>query len=504
MASNKPNILFLMTDQQRFDTIRKLGNLNISTPNFDRLVERGVTFTNAYSPCPVCVPARLIIRTGCSSLNTACWDNYGVFPVAAQSPHVEENCGRYLPKVMSNLGYRTFGIGKFHPPQGETDIGYDTYLQSTEADGEVNEYADYIYHNYPAYRHIEQLHGERTDMYYQPQTSPLPADLTVEAWAADQAIKMMNVHDDRPWFGFVSFIGPHPPFAPPVPYNRMYDPDAMPLPVSGDPKTDHMDERIPWNNYYVYAEDVSPRQWQTLKARYYGEISYIDSCIGRILDDIEAREEDDNTLICFFSDHGELMGDHNAVQKEGFFEGSAHISFLLSWPQRLPKDVKNPSLASLTDLFAIATTAAGKCELRDGVNLLAVAEGSGEGREHLIGYASPPGDRNFRLMVRKGPWKYNFHANGGGEQLFNIPSDPNELQNLADKENEVKMDLRAIAIAELSSHPAGRPALCDGELLVFPRQVLETERCRQFSWPRGITDFHATPEEVKEPLPYGQ
>ena len=98
--------------------------------------------------------------------------------------------------------------------------------------------------------------GERTEMYYMPQVSPLPKELTVERWAADRAVEQIKVNDAKPFFGFVSFIGPHPPFAPPIPFNRMYDPDRMPNPIRGDLKIDHMDEQIHKAlNKAIWAED---------------------------------------------------------------------------------------------------------------------------------------------------------------------------------------------------------------------------------------------------------
>jgi choline-sulfatase len=290
----KPNILFIMTDQQRFDTIAALGNSQIYTPNLDRLVQRGVAFTNAYSTCPVCVPARYNIRTGREPFTTGIFQNEPPSLVSGQPRDMEERCGIYLARRMGELGYRTFGIGKFHTIPRDEEIGYEVYLPAGEMGGPDDEFVRFIAEQHPEYRHVEQLHGERTNMYYVPQLSPLPVELTMEAWAADRAIEQISVEDERPFFGFVSFIGPHPPCAPPIPFNRMYDPDRMPDPILGDPELDWMDERIPWNNYFIYAEEISVAQARNLRSRYYGEISFIDACIGRILDALEQRLDAEN------------------------------------------------------------------------------------------------------------------------------------------------------------------------------------------------------------------
>ena len=498
---DKPNILYVMTDQQRFDTIRALGNEQIYTPNLDRLVRRGVSFANAYSPCPVCVAARYMIRTGCEPLTTRVFSNGFAEPAAGQGATMGERCGEYLGTAMGNLGYRTFGIGKFHTTPWEEDLGYEVHLKSEELYGkpqyrQQDAYAAYIAREHPSYDFIEGLMGERTEMYYMPQMSPMPAEVTVEAWAADRAIVQIHNEEGRPYFGLVSFIGPHPPLAPPIPFNRIYDPDRMPNPLEGRREVDHMDEQIPWMNYAIWADDISPSHARALRARYWGEITYIDQCLGRILDAVEAGSEADNTLICFFPDHGDHMGDHCAWQKESFFEVSCRIPFLLSWPARLAAGQRNDSLVSLTDLFGLATAAGGQAQLRQGIDLLGVAAGRQEaGRSVLFGTYGQPGTSLFKIMVRQGEWKYIFFANGGGEQLFNLAEDPNELQQLADSKPQQVQALRGEAVRYLDN-PAGEAALEGGNLRSFTFQERPQKRIYQFDRSRGVSGFPADPAEV--------
>ena len=364
-APRKPNILFVMTDQQRFDTIAALGNSHIATPNMDRLVRRGVAFTNAYSTCPVCLPARYTIRSGSSPVTTGTFKNLDTEdPSITVHADIEQRVGPYLGEAMKQRGYRTFGIGKFHTAPWDAPLGYDVHLHSEELylskdQRERDAYAAFIAKEHPEYDFVEALMGERTEMYYVPQMSPLPAHLNVEAWAADRAVEQINAADNSPYFGFVSFVGPHPPLAPPLPYNRMYDPDRMPNPISGDIALDHMDEQIPAMNHAIWADDINDSWARMCKARYYGEITFIDQCLGRILDAVESGPDPDNTMICFFSDHGEHLGDHHAWQKESFFEASTRIPFLLSWPGQLRAGATDNSLVALEDLFGIATSAAG-------------------------------------------------------------------------------------------------------------------------------------------------
>jgi arylsulfatase len=500
-TQSKPNILFVMTDEQRFDTIAALGNSHIYTPNLDRLVRRGITYTNAYSTCPVCVPARYTIRTGCEPPLTRRFENAVTPPAEGQAATMTGRCGPYLAETMRRLGYRTFGIGKFHTQPVYEELGYDVHLHSEELystpeERRTDAYASWIAAKRPEFDFIENLMGERTEMYYMPQMSPTPADAGVESWAADRAIEQIQrASKEQPWFGFVSFIGPHPPFAPPIPFNRMYDPDSLPNPVRGTPENDNVDDTLSAGDYITWANDINDARARVLKARYYGEITYIDHCIGRILDAVDASADAENTLICFFSDHGENLGDHGHWNKSTYFETAAHVPFLLSWPARFPAGQRRHDLACLTDLFAIATGAAGHVETRDGIDQLGVVAGTVSPREYLVGYYSVPGTRFFKMMVRYQDWKYLFFANGGHEQLFNVADDPTEVTNLVSKEANLVAHLRAHATAACK-RPGSLEALDKSGLRTFSYDRYPRYRIFQFDRSRGITGFPKRPEDA--------
>ena len=501
----RPNVLYVMTDQQRWDTIAALGNGHIHTPNLDRLVRRGLSFTHAYSTCPVCVPARYTVRTGCEPPTTRIFSNRHQAPAPGQADTIAGRCGGYLAATMRALGYRTFGIGKFHSKPWNEDLGYDLHLHSEELYHSPEQragdaYASWLHREHPEYDHLEALMGERTEMYYMPQMSAQSAHCAVEGWAAARAVEQLRVADPRPWFGFVSFVGPHPPFAPPVPYNRMYDPDRMPDPIAGKLDVDHLDQAIPRMNDIIWAESINRPLARILKARYYGEISYIDACLGSILDAVEARPDADDTLICFFSDHGDHLGDHHAWQKESFFDASARIPFLVSWPSRLARDRRRAELVCLTDLFGIATTAAGTPELREGRDVLGMVAGAAVPREVLVGCYGLPGTDAFKVMVRDPRWKYLFFANGGHELLFDLQEDPHELRNAAAEQRAVAASLRAEGL-EACRRPGAADALEDGDFKVLPfrRWQWRGERTYQFDRSRGITGFPENPADALSP-----
>jgi len=504
-ASQPPNILFVMTDQQRFDTIAALGNAGIYTPNLDRLVRRGLSFTRAYSTCPVCVASRYTIRTGRREPVTGIYANMQPDLTAGQPETMEERCGPYLARTLRSRGYCTFGIGKFHTLPWDEDLGYDVHLHSEELYGNPDQrsrdaYAAFIAREHPEYNFVEGLMGERTEMYYMPQMSPIPAHAGMEAWAADRAVEQIQAAGTQPYFGFVSFVGPHPPLAPPVPFNRMYDPDRMPSPVRGSLDLDHMDEQITWMNHAIWAEDINDAHARVLRARYYGEISYIDQCLGKILDAVDARDAADNTLICFFADHGDHLGDHNAWQKESYFEASCHIPFLVSWPARLPKNVRREDLVCLADLFAIATAASGMVDARDGMDVLGMVEGRVPPLDVLTGFYGTPGTPLFKIMVRTGDWKYIYLANGGREQLFNVREDPHELMQRLEEEADTAAQMRHLAVAFLSRPNVNR-ALENGALKAFPFEARPLTRIYQFDRSRGVTGFPENPAEVLKATP---
>jgi choline-sulfatase len=271
----------------------------------------------------------------------------------------------------------------------------------------------------------------------------------------------------------------------------------MPNPIRGQREADHLDEQIPWMNYAVWAEDINDAHARVLKARYYGEITYIDECLGRILDAVEARGDADNTLICFFSDHGDHLGDHGAWQKESFFEPSCHIPFLLSWPGHLAAGAKRDELVCLTDLFGLATAAAGHVQTREGIDLLGMVAGAAKPRQRLVGYYGEPGKREFKVMVRQGPWKYIYLANGGREQLFDLDSDPMELRNLADAHDagaKVARELRREAVAACRQAGAA-DALAGDDFRAFAFAARPRVRICQFKVP-GVDRFPARPQDA--------
>ena len=265
-----------------------------------------------------------------------------------------------------------------------------------------------------------------------------------------------------------------------------------------------MDQQIPSMNDRIWAESINAPHARVLKARYYGEISYIDHCLGNILQAVEDRGDAENTLICFFSDHGDHLGDHHAWQKESFFEPATHVPYLVSWPARIPQNERRSELVCLADLFGIATGAAGQTETREGIDVLGLLDGSAEPRDALFGHHGCPGTDAFKTMVRDGRWKYIYLANGGQEQLFDLENDPDELSNLTSSQPDIAAELRRKAVSACR-RPGTRDALEGDDFKEFPfsEWEWEGERVYQFDRSSGVSGFPENPEDVLEDADVG-
>ena len=339
--STKPNILFVMTDQQRSDTIRALGNREIRSPVLDSLVQSGTAFTNCYSPSPVCVAARSATITGVPPHLNGCTSN-NASPLQLQS----------IMQVLQAAGYRTHGIGKMHfNPQADAMWGFDSRDISEEGarmQGSRNDFHDYLVEN--GFGHVLEPQGLRSEMYYIPQPSQLPAQHHHTTWVADRAIDFLRQRNreqpdgsvsagqclrdsTRPFFLWTSFIKPHPPFESPVPWNKLYRAADM-LPPR---RPEGFEQLLTWwnhhqNRYKYRDKGYDEMLIRTMKAMYYACISFIDFNLGRILEAL--GDEIENTLILYTSDHGEMLGDYGSFGKRTMLNPAAKIPLIMRAPNR--------------------------------------------------------------------------------------------------------------------------------------------------------------------------
>lgn len=419
--AQQPNILLLFTDMQRFDTIHALGNPVIRTPHLDRLTREGTAFTAAYTPSPVCVPAR-------------CSMHYGRYPARtglADNGEMPPDRGDSLPAALHALNYHTAAIGKCHfTPDKLAARGFDSRLVQEEccSDPAVDDYCRWLTERGAS---CDEPHGTRGEMYYIPQVSLHPAEEHPTQWVGDRAIDFLRSQETsrQPWFLFASFIHPHPPFAPPKPWHKLYRSPSMPLPAV-PPDADSL---LCWinrvQNRYKYRDQGFDHQLvRNIKAYYYATISFVDCQIGRILDELERTGRLEDTLIVFASDHGEYLGDYRCFGKRGMHDASARIPLLVRGPGFLPgRRCDIP--VSLVDLFPTFLRAAGGNAAGrdlDGEDLAALAAGR-SGRKVVFSQFGE-GENSLYMAVSR-EYKYIYSAPDRQEWLFDRINDPGETRN---------------------------------------------------------------------------
>lgn len=458
----KPNILWICTDQQRWDTISYLGFPGARTPYIDNVAKSGVAFRNAYCQSPICTPSRASFLTG-------------MYPIAHQV-HRNGNVQfpehlPLLPRMFKSAGYRTGLIGKLHLSRAQgivekrPDDGYDEFYWSQHPDPDWKEGHDYQ----------EWLRAKGVNPYelFADQKGAVrrgvPSALHQTTWAGERAISFIKRNASAPWFLSINVYDPHPPFDPPAEYLKRFDAKDMPAPLfrasdlehqkrfSGvdqqarkavDPRHDEEDndflERTVDNTGPgSHDHDQPPQQFNArqLRAAYHAMIAQIDDMIGKLLETLRSTGQLADTLIVFMSDHGEMLGDHGLLYKGcRFYEGLVHVPLIMSCPGRLIGGVVSNALVELVDLPPTILEFAGIPipSVMQGRSLLPPLEGRAEPDRHkpyvlseyfdALQFESSVGSR--ASMFFDGRYKLCVYHDAGIGELFDHQSDPNEFEDL--------------------------------------------------------------------------
>ncbi|MBX3444973.1 MAG: sulfatase-like hydrolase/transferase [Planctomyces sp.] len=381
VAADRPNVLFLLTDDQRADTIGALGNPAIRTPHMDGLVQRGFAFRNAYclgSNMPaVCTPSRNMLFSGRAYFR---WDG-------PQAPADASN----FPASMNAAGYETWHYGK----RGNTAVKIQELFE----------------HN----RYLEDDEAART--------SGEPG-----AEIVDAAIEFLSARKpDRPFFMCLAFAAPHDPRVAAEAYRDEYDPAEIPLPRNFLPLH-------PFNNGEQLVRDELlapfPRTAENIRAQlhdYYATITGLDHHIGRLLKSLDDRGLADETLIVFTSDHGLSLGSHGLMGKQNLYEHSLRVPLVFAGPG-IPQG-ESAALASLMDIFPTVCelTGATAGDGLDGRSLAAVLRGDADAVRESLFFAY----RDVQRGIRTDRWKMIFYPRINRVQVFDLAADPDELKDLS-------------------------------------------------------------------------
>ena len=430
---NPPNILFVMTDQQRWDALGCVQSW-MRTPALDRIAAEGARFTQCITTTPVCVPARVTLATGRYPHNNSVWDNLNyTLPVDAPT----------WMGTLRDLGYRTslFGKTHLHPHRGDlrdrTNLLNAYGLDDVDEIGGPRASAHVMSHMTALWEHKGLLDAYRADYAERFANKPhvvrpsvLPLEDYADVYVGQQAKRYLESYGrDQPWFCWVSFGGPHEPWDAPEPYASLYRPEEMPAPVPR-PAEGHSRPQG-WLDYFMEhrSPSLEPGDAHAMRANYAGNVTLIDDQIGQIVRVIEQRGELENTVIAFTSDHGEMNGDWGLIYKKNFLDGAL----------RVPLIVRTPATAKAGGVVSDALVE--NCDL--GPTLVELAGGELEHRQfgRSLGPVLAAADAPHRsdalselcgeFMLMTQDWKMALNRDGKTYLLFDRMADPHETRNLA-------------------------------------------------------------------------
>lgn len=484
----KPNILFIMVDQMRYDSLGCNGNAVIKTPNIDRLARMGVNFGNSYTPSPICVPARASLTTGfyphkCTGIK----DNDG--PIKPGFPLIGEE--------LSKRNYKTYTMGKLHylPYTGSGEKRTTYGIETTELcesgrivaqyDPEckltgLEDYLDYL--KTVGWGGYSRGNGMGNNDVY-PATSSIPEEHFVDTWITNRSIYHMEKHleeyPDKPFFMWTSFPKPHSAYDPPRPYDSMYDPREMPEPAGSIENIKKNGLDLLYNEHKRFMWDkLSVECKKQIKANYYGLISLQDKLIGRMIEFLENRGILNDTLIIYTTDHGDMLGDHGLFFKRVFYNSSVKIPLIISYPKKIPGNQKCQYLVGLQDLLPTICGLTGE-QLdvnTDGIDLSPILQNY-KAKPVRQYYVSQCNDgREQQYMITDGVWKFIYTAYGAVEELYNIDSDPSELDNLIHSKDEEAAKVALCLKEELTGwclNNEDNQIINGGQLLKMDRMKLD-------------------------------
>jgi len=412
--TRRPNILLLVSDDQRPDTIAALGNPVIQTPNLDRLVREGVTFTRAVSPNPLCVPARKEILSGCSGIRNG-RVNFSQRFDPDQVP---------LPRLLQQAGYHTWYVGKWHTAGRPRDCGYEESLGLFSSGGKPVEATDHAGRPVTGYRGwVFQTHDGRL-------LPELGVGLTpdISRRFADAAIELVERKPQRPFFLHVNFTAPHDPLLIPPGYEGKYDPALIPLPGNFLPQHPFDHGNLHGRDELLMAFPRTPEEVRSELAAYYAVISHMDQQIGRILQALDRTGQTAHTVVVFTSDQGLAIGSHGLRGKQNMYEHTVGVPLIFRGPG-IPAGVRRNAQCYLRDLYPTFCELAG-CKVPpvvQGKSLMPVIRGQVETLyPEVYCYF-----RDVQRMVRTNRWKLIWYPKIGRRQLFDLENDPLELHDLA-------------------------------------------------------------------------
>jgi len=439
-VTEKPNILLIMCDQMVAQLTGAYGHPVVQTPNLNRLVEEGVRFDNAYSSYPICVPARASLKTGKYISRIGTYDNGAMFP--ADQPT--------LCHYLSIAGYDTVASGKLHFIGPDQLHGFEKRLTTDFHPSDFNflpprpkgGFKDRAgYHAQPiAIDYVTagvRQWSAAMDFDEETQFRALEYLRAKRSQYTGTLQKELPPRDERPFFMQVSYCYPHEPFHVTQELWDIYEGKDIELPeIPGDlADYEHpMDQML---NAYHGTHRVNLNDEEALynmRRAYYGLITFIDRKVGELLQALEDYGLKEDTLVVFLSDHGDMLGERRMIQKRSFYEYSARIPWIMSYPPLWKGGITVKEPVSIVDVMPTILEFAGvekeKVLPIDGKSVIPLVEGERDEERTVFSEIHAGGTTMTCFMVRQGDFKY-IHTTGYVPQLYNLAEDPKEWHNLA-------------------------------------------------------------------------
>jgi len=410
-GEKRPNIVFFFTDDQRFDTIRALGNEHIFTPNLDALVRDGTSFTNAYimgaMNGAVCIPSRAMLLSSRT-----------LFRLANQGRTILSE-HKTLPEALNEAGYKTFHIGKWH--QDRT-----TYARCF-SDG-----AKIFFGGMTDQFNIPVSDFDPTGAYPKEKMHIEKGKHSSELFS-DAAIAFLeNYKEDRPFFLYIAYTSPHDPREMPKKYQDMYEPDKVILPKSFMPEHPFDNGEMKVRDEMLASWPRTPQEIRKHIAAYYAMITHVDAQIGRVLAELKKTPHTKNTIIIFSGDNGLAVGRHGLMGKQNLYEHSVHVPLIISGPG-IPKGQRQDAFCYLLDIYPTVCDLTGlpKPGSVEGKSLVSIIHGQETKVRDTLFFAY----RDFQRGVRDERYKLiEYMVNGKRTtQLFDLKLDDFEVNNVADR-----------------------------------------------------------------------
>lgn len=451
MPPDRPNILMISADEWRADALGCAGNPLLQTPHVDRLAARGIRFTNAYTPAPMCVPARVSVLTGQVPRVHGAMTN-GLTPTDNVS----------IAALLRDAGYGTGAFGKMHFIPVYHDLGFET-MGLAEQHGygwRIDDYHRWLWEEHglvdwiDLWDQVGEFRAKAPKWFagtYGALKSHLPEQVYHTTWITDRFIEYLDRLDpSKPFFAWVSYIKPHHPFDPPGRYAELYDPDDMPLPPSDDLARKPLVSSFDPRRVHFDISGWTDADIRRMAALYYGTITHIDDSVGRIVAALEAKGIAEDTVIVVNSDHGDYLGHRGFITKAPFipYEDTIRIPFVVYDPRNKANGRTCDAFVNLLDLFPTFAAMAGVSHDHTihGYNLTPLLAGEQDQVTDVVVAENPWGV----ISVRQGEWKLIESAAGACE-LYNLEEDPGERDNryLAMADSPIVHRLRDAALRYL-------------------------------------------------------